>query len=72
MDLIEVNRVLVAAPRFQRLRAEKNFENGRPLSVENTQISLETDAKTLNMANKKIITGIRVKNVVAGFEFVAS
>jgi hypothetical protein len=41
------------------------------LSFENTQISLETDAKTLNSANKKMITGIRVKKVVAGFEFVA-
>jgi hypothetical protein len=41
------------------------------LSFENTQINLETDAKTLNMANKKMITGIRVKKVVAGFEFVA-
>jgi hypothetical protein len=72
MNLIEaVSRVLVASCHFQRLTAEKKFENGKPLSFENTQISLETDAKTLNIANKKIITGIRVKKVVAGFEFVA-
>ena len=41
------------------------------MSFENTQISLETEAKMLNVANKRMITGIRVKNVVAGFEFVA-
>jgi hypothetical protein len=41
------------------------------LSFENTQISLEVDAKTLNSAKRKIITGIRAKKVVAGFEFVA-
>jgi hypothetical protein len=70
MNLIELISSARCSP-HSILTVEKNFENGRPLSFENTQISLETEAKTLNSANKKMITGIRVKKVVAGFEFVA-
>jgi hypothetical protein len=55
---------------FQRT-LEKNFENGKPLSRENAQTSRETDAKMLNSATNMMITGIRVKKVAAGFDFVA-
>ena len=41
------------------------------MSRENAQTSRETDAKMLNSATKKMITGIRVKKVAAGFDFVA-
>jgi hypothetical protein len=50
---------------------EKKFENGRPLSFENTQISRETDAKTLKRTNSRIKAGIKTKKFVAGIEFVA-
>jgi len=50
---------------------EKKFENGRPLSLENTQISLETDAKTLNSVKSRMRAGIKTKKFVAGIEFVA-
>jgi hypothetical protein len=54
-----------------QLTVEKNLENGKPLSFENTQISLEQDANTLNTAKKTTRVGIRTKKVVAPFEFVA-
>lgn len=50
---------------------EKKFENGRPLSFENTQMSRETDAKTLNRVKSRIRAGIKTKKFVAGIEFVA-
>jgi hypothetical protein len=58
-------------PCFQQLTVEKKFENGRPLSLENTQISLETDAITLNSVKSRMRAGIRAKKVVAGIEFMA-
>ena len=58
-------------PCFQQLTVEKKFENGSPLSLENTQISLETDAKTLNSVKSRMRAGIRTKKLVAGIEFVA-
>jgi hypothetical protein len=54
-----------------QLTVEKKFENGRPLSLENTQISRETDANTLNRVKSKIRAGINTKKFVAGIEFVA-
>lgn len=41
------------------------------MSLENTQISRETDAKTLNRVKSKIRAGIKTKKFVADVEFVA-
>ena len=71
MDLIKVVSGVLIEACFQQLTVEKKFENGRPLSLENTQISLETDAKTLNSVKRRTRAGIRTKKFVAGFEFVA-
>ena len=41
------------------------------MSRENCQTSLETDAKALNSEKKMMMTGKRVRMMLAGFEFVA-
>ena len=64
--------VLVAVHTSKELTLEKKFENGKPLSFENTQMSLEEDANILNIAKNTMMVGMRTKKVVAPFEFVAS
>jgi hypothetical protein len=70
MDLTKL--VLVAVHISKELTLEKKFENGKPLSFENTQMSLEADANILNIAKNTMMVGMRTKKVVAPFEFVAS